>query len=251
MRSETRFIRVSRLTSAIRTLGLCSSVDRRSMTRLLQRPPFLTLTEYETLLAQRWPFDFSLGTERMGCRKRDQYTFCPELGHVAVRNDRLSSDADNIDTSLLHERNVIVRCSLENLDCDTGVTCTVGCDHIAQKSSSHRRQDTDAQMTHGASARHARCLYCIVELEEGAPRLIEEAMASLGHPHASVVSFEQRYPKKIFESANTAADSRLLYAKHRSGAAEAQAIGNGQCLPDRHKVNGNRTQSRRSRGAGS
>jgi hypothetical protein len=65
--------------------------------------------------------------------------FGPQLRDIAVRQIRSPENERNIQSVLAHERNLLSRCALQDVQCDVGVARVEGPDDFAEKAGCHRR----------------------------------------------------------------------------------------------------------------
>jgi hypothetical protein len=67
----------------------------------------------------------------------------------------------------------------------------------------------------------------LIEVEHDLLGAAQEGAACAGQLHAAAISFNQHYADSVFQEPDLSTDRRLRDMKHRSGAGEAQFLGNG------------------------
>src|ERR1700730_2049198 len=99
-----------------------------------------------------------------------------------------------------------------------------GLHQLAQKTSSHRRQDTDPQLASRAAACRRRDLGCLVELRKSIASVLKKSRTSICNSHTGVMPFEQRHTKLVFQGTHVAADGRLPDAQRTRSSSDAQVL---------------------------
>jgi hypothetical protein len=112
-----------------------------------------------------------------------------------------------------------------------------GLHQLAQKTSSHRRQDTDPQLASRAAARSFRELGRLVQLRKSVAGLLEESSSGICDSHAGVVPFEQRHTKLVFQGTHVTTHRGLPNAQSTRSSSDAQVLGDDKRLRNRDRVN--------------
>ena len=103
----------------------------------MDSPAQLRLAQDHLLAMKGFPCDLIAIAEHVPLGDRNKYLFAPKLSDLAIGQTRNPQNEGDIQSALANERNLLGRCTFDDVDFDVRMVCAVGSDDFTKETGRH------------------------------------------------------------------------------------------------------------------